>query len=115
MALDAIEGDPEFLSRACDCRAMLQAQREQRRARAESSASKHGATSVVSGPLSPSRDASEDGDADDGEEAALQGVIEEEDNATTEEENAFTTFQPLGAAESENFTEAFITAGEEPT
>lgn len=108
MALDAIEGDPEFLSRTCDCRAMLQAQREQRRARAESSASKHGATSVVSGPLSPSRDASEDGDADDGEEAALQGVLEEEDNA-------FTAFQPLGAAGSAIFNEAFITGGEEPT
>lgn len=113
MALDAIEGDTEFLSRACDCRAMLQAQREQRRARAESSASKHGAASGVSEtPPSRSRDASEV-DADDGEEAVVQYVLEEEDSAMMEEENAIAASELLGAAQNENL--AALVYGKEPT
>lgn len=31
MALDALEGDPEFLTRVCDCRAVLAAERAERR------------------------------------------------------------------------------------
>lgn len=31
MALDALEGDPEFLTRTCDCRAILAAERAERR------------------------------------------------------------------------------------
>lgn len=91
MALDAIEGDPEFLSRACDCRAVLQAQREQRRARTGSSASKHRATSGMSETPPPSGDASEDVDV---EETAMQGVLDEEDNVITDQDDVTGVFEP---------------------
>jgi hypothetical protein len=91
MALDAIDGDSGFLSRACDCRAVLQAQREQRRARAGSSASKRRATSGMSETPPPrSGDASEDVDAD---ETAMQGVLEEDDTVIMGEDHAAAAFE----------------------
>lgn len=79
MALDALGGDPEFLTNTCDCRATLQAQRESRNIRSNSTAIKpdgmmQGASDT---PLSASEEVSDEIDANDGEEMEVQGAIAE--------------------------------------
>lgn len=86
MALDALGGDPEFLDRVCDCRAVLQAQREQRHARSNSTTTKPDGLSADLSEPSGSASVSDDIEMDYGEEGeVLQGVADADEQDDDDE------------------------------
>lgn len=77
MALDALEGDPEFLSLHCNCRALLHEDRERRRAEQLAAKKESGSVSDTS-PQTPGGGKDQDGVENDiNQEADREPVPEE--------------------------------------
>lgn len=85
MALDALGGDPEFLDNVCDCRAMLQAQREQRHARSNSTTTKPDGISADPSEPSGSASVSDEIEIDYGEEGEVLQDVEDADEQDDDE------------------------------
>lgn len=75
MALDALGGDPDFLDNTCNCRTVIQAQREHRHDRSQI---RPDGASVKSAPYAPGSASSDNVDLNDGEEGEVQDVVDEQ-------------------------------------